>query len=219
MEPFQMLNMNLAERIVIETHDMPWQPSPAKGVERKMLEREAAESGRATSIVRYEAGSHFSTHTHSKGEEIFVLDGVFSDEHGDYPAGSYIRNPTGSSHAPFSKLGCTLFVKLGQFKDTDSEQVNINTNNAPWLQGQGGLTVMPLHEFEGQNTALVKWPKNERFAPHKHYGGEEILVLSGTFMDEHGEYPTHSWLRNPHLSHHFPFVKEETIILVKVGHL
>ncbi|MDX8382410.1 MAG: cupin domain-containing protein [Ghiorsea sp.] len=214
-----MLNMNLAERIVIETYDMPWQPSPAKGVERKMLEREASESGHATSLVRYAAGSRFSTHTHSQGEEIFVLDGVFSDEHGDYPAGSYIRNPAGSSHAPFSELGCALFVKLGQFKDADTKQVNINTNNTPWLQGQGGLTVMPLHEFEGQNTALVKWPKNEKFAPHQHYGGEEILVLSGIFMDEHGEYPKHSWLRNPHLSHHFPFVKEETIILVKVGHL
>jgi len=211
--------MNLAERIVLNTDDMTWSASPAEGVERKLLEREDTESGRATSMVRYAAGSNFLPHRHPKGEEIFVLEGVFSDEHGDYPAGSYIRNPAGSSHAPFSERGCTLFVKLGQFKDGDTASVNINTTNTPWLQGQGGLMVMPLHEFEGQSTALVKWPNNERFLPHKHYGGEEIVVLSGTFMDEHGEYPQYSWLRNPHLSQHFPFVKEETVILVKVGHL
>lgn len=214
-----MLNMNLSERVIIETHAMPWQQSPMQGIERKLLEREHAESGHATSIVRYAAGSHFSSHTHPKGEEIFVLEGVFSDETGDYPAGSYIRNPAGSSHAPFSELGCTLFVKLGQFDEADTDSVHINTNDTPWLQGQGGLVVMPLHEFEGKSTALVKWPANERFAPHKHFGGEEILVLSGVFMDEHGEYPTHSWLRSPHLSQHFPSVKEETVILVKVGHL
>ncbi len=214
-----MLNMLFSERVVIETHDMAWIQSPRAGITRKLLEREHAESGHATSIVRYAAGAHFSTHSHPKGEEIFVLEGVFSDKNGDHPAGSYIRNPEGSSHAPFSELGCTLFVKLGQCKAGDTESICINTNTTHWLQGQGGLQVMPLHAFEGESTALVKWPAHERFAPHKHFGGEEILVLSGTFMDEYGEYPTHTWLRNPHLSQHFPFVKEETVILVKVGHL
>ena len=61
--------------------------------ERKLLEREEAERGRATSIVRYAAGAAFNTHEHPLGEEIFVLEGVFSDENGDYPAGTYIRNP------------------------------------------------------------------------------------------------------------------------------
>lgn len=68
-------------------------------------------------------------------------------------------------------------------------------------------------------TALVKWPKDERFIPHKHWGGEEIFVLEGVFMDEYGNYPKGSWMRSPHLSEHFPFVKEETIIFVKTGHL
>ena len=78
---------------------------------------------------------------------------------------------------------------------------------------------MPLHSFEGEHTALVKCPENERFLPHRHFGGEEILVLSGTFRDEHGDYPTLTWLRSPHMSEHYPFVKEETIIWVKTGHL
>ena len=212
-------NLDMSRIVVINHHDQEWQASPMAGVKRISLEREAAESGHVSSIVQYAAGSHFSEHFHPQGEEIFVLEGVFSDENGDYPAGSYLRNPPGSHHAPFSEGGCTLFVKLNQFKQGDQTQLAINTNEQPWLQGQGGLTVMPLHEFEGSSTALVRWPAGERFAPHKHWGGEEIMVLKGEFKDEHGSYPKGTWIRSPHLSQHFPFVDEETIILVKVGHL
>ena len=211
--------MNFARRIVIATADQSWQASPMTGVERKPLARENVESGHATSIVRYAPGSRFDYHSHPLGEEIFVLEGVFSDENGDYPAGTYLRNPPGSGHAPFSTLGCILFVKLCQFSLDDKETVRINTTSQPWLPGQGGLKVMPLHSFEGQSTALVHWPANEVFAPHRHFGGEEILVLCGTFMDELGEYPRHTWIRSPHMSQHHPFVKEETMILVKTGHL
>ena len=212
-------NLDMSRIVVINHHDQEWQASPMAGVKRISLEREAAESGHVSSIVQYAAGSHFSEHFHPQGEEIFVLEGVFSDENGDYPAGSYLRNPPGSHHAPFSEGGCTLFVKLNQFKQGDQTQLAINTNEQPWLQGQGGLTVMPLHEFEGSSTALVHWPAGERFAPHKHWGGEEIMVLKGEFKDEHGSYPKGTWIRSPHLSQHFPFVDEETVILVKVGHL
>ncbi|MGH1462711.1 MAG: cupin domain-containing protein [Neptuniibacter sp.] len=214
-----MLNMDFTQRVIINTHEMEWLPSPAKGVERKPLAREDKESGHATSIVRYAPDSKFAEHFHPNGEEIYVLEGVFSDETGDYPAGSYIRNPPGSSHAPFSKEGCVIFVKLEQFSPDDSETVRINTSKAQWLPGQGKLEVMPLHSFETQHTALVKWPAGERFIPHSHFGGEEVLVLSGTFIDEFGRYPAGSWIRSPHMSEHCPFVEEETIILVKTGHL
>ena len=214
-----MLNMNFAERIVIEAAAQDWQPSPAAGVWRKPLAREYREQGHATSIVRYEPGSRFNTHPHPKGEEILVLEGVFSDETGDYPAGTYLRNPPGSSHAPFSEQGCVIFVKLDQFDESDQATVRINTQQTDWLPGQGGLQVMPLHDYNGEHTALVKWPAGERFLPHRHWGGEEILVLSGEFQDEHGVYPPLSWIRSPHLSEHHPFVTKETVILVKTGHL
>ena len=214
-----MLNMNFSERVVIDTQQQPWLPSPAQGVWRKPLEREAKESGHTSSIVKYDAGSQFATHPHPLGEEIFVLEGVFSDENGDYPAGSYLRHPPGSQHAPFSQEGCVILVKLNQFNPRDLDVVKINTQQTPWLQGIGGLQVMPLHEFEHEHTALAKWPKGETFQPHRHFGGEEILVLSGKFQDEQGEYPRHTWIRSPHMSGHFPFVEEETIILVKTGHL
>ncbi|WP_237445365.1 cupin domain-containing protein [Sinobacterium norvegicum] len=212
-------NMDFTSKVVINSAEQPWLESPMAGVERKPLARENRESGHATSIVRYQTGANFSAHQHPLGEEIFVLEGVFSDEHGDYPAGSYIRNPPGSSHSPFSKEGCVLFVKLNQFDRRDGEEVRVNTLEAAWRPGIGGLQVMPLHDFEGQHTALVKWPANEVFQPHQHFGGEEILVLSGQFEDQYGQYPVGSWIRSPHQSSHHPFVVEETVILVKVGHL
>jgi anti-sigma factor ChrR (cupin superfamily) len=211
--------MNFNKQVVCHSEIMEWQSSPAQGVLRKPLARENAESGHATSIVKYEAGSHFNEHSHPYGEEIFVLEGIFSDEHGDYPAGSYLRNPPGSKHSPFSTNGCTLFVKLNQFADKDDRAVNINTKETTWQQGIGGLQVMSLHGFATEHTALVKWPAGETFQLHQHFGGEEVLVLSGEFIDEHGRYEKGTWIRSPHLSMHHPYVEQETIILVKTGHL
>ena len=214
-----MLNMDFSQKVVIRSSEQDWMPSPAGGVSRKPLAREEAERGHATSIVRYEPGASFARHEHPLGEEIMVLEGVFSDESGDYGPGTYLRNPPGSGHAPFSKEGCVLFVKLHQFDPEDTKAVRVDTNSAPWLPGHGGLEVMPLHEFRHEHVALVKWPAAERFQPHRHFGGEEILVLDGEFCDEHGRYPAGTWLRSPHLSQHHPFVDEETVIWVKTGHL
>ncbi|GAA3921429.1 cupin domain-containing protein [Litoribacillus peritrichatus] len=214
-----MLNLNFEQRVVIDTESMGWVASPAPGVLRKPLARSDDEIGHVTSVVQYAAGSSFSAHKHPMGEEIFVLDGVFSDETGDYGKGTYLRNPPGSFHTPFSKEGCVIFVKLNQFDVQDTKEVRIDTTKANWLPGIGGLQVMSLHAFEHEHVALVKWPAGEVFQPHRHFGGEEILVLSGMFQDEHGAYQQGSWIRSPHMSQHHPFVHEETVILVKTGHL
>lgn len=213
------LNLQLDQQVVIYTAEMEWQGSPSDGVLRKPLEREFAEHGRTTSIVKFLPGASFSEHSHPLGEEILVLEGIFSDENGDYPAGTYIRNPPGSKHSPFSKEGCTLFVKLDQFDPLDIEPVVIDTNKCTMQPGIGGLKVLSLHSYGTQGSALVYWPAGETFQPHRHWGGEEILVLSGEFKDEHGSYPKGSWLRSPHHSEHFPFVEQETLIYVKTGHL
>jgi anti-sigma factor ChrR (cupin superfamily) len=212
-------NMDLSLQVVIDTNIAEKISSPSSGVERIPLEREEAESGRTTSVVTYLPGASFNKHNHPLGEEIFVLDGIFSDEYGDYPSGTYLRNPPGTSHAPFSELGCTLLVKLHQMDPTDKSKVIINTNKEQWRAGHGNLEVMPLHSFNTEGVALVKWPKGEKFLLHKHYGGEEIFVLKGEFIDEHGKYPKGTWIRSPHLSTHHPYVEEETIIYVKTGHL
>lgn len=212
-------NLDFTQNLWIDTNQEEWLESPSKQVLRIPLEREGKESGHTTSIVQYEAGARFPQHPHPLGEEILVLDGILSDEQGDYPAGTYLRNPPGSFHTPFSKEGCKLFVKLNQFDSHDKQVVRVDTHATQWLPGQGNLQVMPLHKFGATSTALVKWPAGEKFQPHRHYGGEEIFVLSGEFMDEHGVYPAGSWIRNSHLSSHLPYVKEETVIFVKVGHI
>lgn len=219
MTDSMLLNMDFSRAVSVLTTDQQWVKSPADGVSRVSLEREAAESGHTTSFVKFEPGSYFPEHNHPRGEEIFVIEGTFSDETGDYPAGTYIRNPPGSKHKPFTKDGCKLFVKLDQFQQDDHRHIVKKWAEIEWQPGIGNLQVTNLHTFNGESTALVFWPQNEKFQPHTHWGGEEIVVLKGRFIDEHGEYPRGSWLRNPHMSKHFPYVEEETLILVKVGHL
>lgn len=215
------LNCNFDQRAVVLPEQYHFVASPLPGVSRMMLDRAGGEVARATSIVRYAPGSGYSSHTHDGGEEILVLDGVFSDEHGDYPAGSYLRNPPGTAHQPFSRDGCTLLVKLWQFAGTDQQSLAINTRQQQWRPGLvPGLSVLPLHEHDGVSTALVRWAPNTQFNRHIHVGGEEILVLEGLFCDELGQYPAGSWLRNPRYSQHSPFTGEQgALIYVKVGHL
>lgn len=214
------LHADLSQRVVIESESLDWVDSPMVGVQRRMLERDGEEVARATSIVRYAPNSHFSAHTHGGGEEFLVLDGIFSDENGDYPAGTYIRNPVGSTHTPFSKKGCTILVKLWQMHPDDQQRVAIATKESPWANGLvKGLQVMPLHSYGTENVALVKWDVGTYFQPHMHLGGEEIFVVYGVFEDEFGAYPKGTWLRNPSGSRHMPFSKSGCLIYVKVGHL
>jgi anti-sigma factor ChrR (cupin superfamily) len=215
-------NADFEQRVVVPpVAATDWQQSPEPGVHRHRLDRIGDEVARATSIVRYDAGARFARHVHGGGEEFLVLDGTFSDEHGDHPAGTYMRNPPGTSHAPFSRAGCTLFVKLWQFAPGDDASVRIDTPRAAWRPGLvPGLAVLPLHEFDGVSTALVRWAPDTRFNTHSHPGGEEILVLEGLFRDEQGEYPAGTWLRSPRWSRHTPFTGSEgALIYVKVGHL
>ncbi len=214
-----MLNMQFDQSVVVDTGEMEWEASPMEGVWRKSLVREAPEHGLTTSLVRFDAGSHFSAHLHPKGEEILVLEGVFSDEHGDYPAGTYIRNPPASKHAPGSEPGCVLLVMLDQFDATDDTATHIDTNATEWFPGEDGIKVMPLHYFETEMVALYKWPAGTKCEPHPHFGGEEVFVLSGTLLDEYGRYPAGTWLRTPHNSEHCPYVEEETVIWIKTGHM
>ena len=216
------LNADFSKRVVIRPDDYQWVDSPMPGVERMMLDRIGDEVARATSLVRYAPGSTFSEHVHSGGEEFFVLEGEFGDEHHSYPTGTYVRNPIGTSHTPkVGEQGCIILVKLQQFAADDRAQIVTHTNRARWSPGLvPGLTVLGLHEFAGEHVALVRWAPGTSFNPHKHWGGEEVFVIEGVFFDEHGEYPAGSWIRSPHLSEHTPFTKAEgALIYVKVGHL
>ncbi len=214
------INSDFTTRAIVHADQAEWIASPSIGVERKMLDRIGDEVARATSIVRFNPGGTFPTHIHGGGEEFIVLEGTFSDENGDFGPGSYVRNPVGTSHAPHTRDGCTIFVKLWQFQDGDTESVEIDTHTAAFAPGTvDGLSVLPLHQFKTESAALVRWQPGTHFNRHTHFGGEEIYVLEGTFQDEFGTYPTGTWIRNPHRSVHTPFSDEGCLIYVKVGHL
>ena len=214
------LNADLSQRVTLDSSTLDWLPSPMAGVERRMLDRRGGELARATSIVRYAPGRHFERHSHPGGEEILVLEGTFADDQGHYPAGSYLRNPVGSSHAPYSETGCTIFVKLQQMHPDDQQRVLIDTRLGSWRPGLvAGLAVQPLHGFGSEQVALVRWAPGTLFQPHIHVGGEEILVLEGVFQDEFGTYPAGTWLRNPPGSMHRPWSESGCTIWVKTGHL
>jgi anti-sigma factor ChrR (cupin superfamily) len=214
------LNADLSQRAVVYSEELPWVPSPLPGVDRRMLERDGEEVARATSVVRPPPGNSFDAHTHGGSEEFFVLEGVFSDEHGDFGPGMYVRNPPGSRHTPRSAPGCTILVKLRQMDQDDQEHVRIDTTAAPWQPGPvAGASVMPLFERGHEKVALWRLTPGTRLARHDHPGGEETFVLEGVLEDERGRYPKGAWLRNPPGSAHQPFSTDGCLLYVKNGHL
>ncbi len=220
MPDVTQLNSDFSRRVVIDTAAEPWIGSPQPGVERRLLDRLGGEVARATSLVRYAPGSSFSDHVHGGGEEFLVLEGVFSDERGDYPAGTYVRNPPGSKHRPFSRGGCTLFVKLHQFAKSDLQRVVIDTTTANWsVASEAGLSRVVLHQHRDEKVALVRFAPGARLPDDPHPGGEEVLVLEGVLSDEAGDYPAGTWVREPAGSAHAPFSREGCVIYVKEGHL
>lgn len=189
-------NSNFSQRAVVHAADEPWVASPMAGVDRRILDRIGDEVARATSIVRYAPGSHFSSHVHTGGEEFLVLDGVFSDEHGDFPAGSYIRNPPESSHTPGSEPGCTILVKLWQFDLADRTHVRVDTNKMRFMPDRDGAEIMPLFSDGHEDVALERWTPGATVnldAPD----GLELLVLDGSFEEGGDTFRKDSWLRLP----------------------
>ena len=217
------LNADFSQLVVLHTDAMDWQASPSPSVWRKRLDLAgAAEASRVTSVVRYDAASAFPEHPHPDGEEILVLEGVFSDEHGDYPAGSYLLNPEGFSHAPFSREGCVLFVKLRQYPGRARRQIIVDTNTARWqARPTPGVEAMTLYEEAGYPEAmrLVRLAPGTTTPAHDHPGGEEVFVLAGGFADEHGSYRAGSWVSYPPGSRHALASKQGCTLYVKAGHL
>ena len=192
------LNADFTMRAVVHGSRIPWVPSPIQGVERRMLDRIGDEVARATTIVRYAPGSHFSAHTHGGGEEFLVLAGVFTDEDGDFPTGSYVRNPPTSRHTPRSAPGCTILVKLCQFDPEDRTQIRLNTEERPFVAapGRSGVEIKPLFQDAHETVRLERWaPATKVRLPSP--GGLELFVLSGGFTEGTETFEPYSWLRLP----------------------
>ena len=192
------LNADFNARVVVHSGQLDWQSSPMPGVDRRMLDRIGGEVARATTIVRYAPGSSFSEHTHTGGEEFIVLEGVFQDEHGDFPAGSYIRNPPTSAHTPGSAPGCVIFVKLWQFDPDDRTQVMIDMNKMEAIPAANrpGVAVMPLFQDTRETVRCENWEAGADVKIDLPQGGE-FLVLDGSFDEGGDTLGQGSWLRLP----------------------
>lgn len=178
--------------------EIEWTPSPEPGVQRRMLERIGDEVARATTIVRFDPGSRFAPHVHHGGEEFIVLDGVFQDESGDFPAGSYIRNPPGSRHTPASEPGCTILVKLWQFDPDDRTHVRIDTTRMAALPDceRAGISITPLFRDAREDVRIEHWSAGQEIALRPG-GGIELFVLAGGFEQAGERFGEHGWLRLP----------------------
>jgi anti-sigma factor ChrR (cupin superfamily) len=184
---------------VIRPEDYDWVASPASGVDRMMLDRIGEEVARATTIVRFAPNSAFDAHTHGGGEEYLVLDGVFSDEAGDYPAGTYVRNPIGTAHRPHIGPGR---------RDDPREAAPVRRAPIPsrWSStradavrriGTPGVEVHAASRRADRNGGVERWRAGCLDACRRHEGGQEVFVLEGVWEDEHGRYPAGTWVRNP----------------------
>ncbi|MCI5112361.1 MAG: cupin domain-containing protein [Marivita sp.] len=189
------LNADFTKRVVVHAGDAPWIASPMPGVDRRMLDRIGDEVARATSIVRYAPGSAFSAHTHTGGEEFLVLEGVFQDEHGDYPVGTYVRNPPTTSHTPGAAEGCTIFVKLWQFDLEDRTQFRRDID-AQLGSVQNGIARAELHRDAREVVSYVVLEPGAELTEDA-TGGIELLVLEGAVWEGADDLVPWSWLRLP----------------------
>jgi len=220
------LNADFSRPAAMDTAKMDWQASPSPTVWRKRLDLVDGEFSRVTSVVRYDPDSAFHEHGHPQGEEIFVLDGVFSDEHGDYPAGTFLLNPAGFRHAPFSKDGCVIFVKLCQFAGEDRAHIVVDSNTASWRSVSPGVDELPLYSDD-------RYPEDIRLlrlgpgailpdpfiCPKVAPQGMEIFVVSGELTEGDETLGAGAWLREPRGTTRQFTAATTTTVYLKRNHL
>ncbi len=216
------INADYLESVVMRTTAMDWQESPSPKVSRKRLDLSGPrEHGRVTSIVRYDRSSKFPPHPHPDGEEILVLDGVFSDQNGDFSAGTFLLNPEGFEHAPFSNEGCMLFVKLRQYPGGNRKQVNINMLDATWQDiGNGHSSLMLYEESDHpERIEMMRLELDSELKIQSGAGGAELFLLSGALENSGECFSTGDWLRWPTQEDRVFTAIDTVTVYVKTGHL
>lgn len=215
------VNADFSKRVLMHGDSLAWEESPMKGVDRRRLDRVDSENERVTTIVRYAPESHFSQHVHTGGEEFIVLEGVFQDDYGDWPAGSYIRNPPLSKHTPGSAPGCTIFVKLWQFDPDDRTFIHANRHKLGTVadRNRAGVNVSPLYKDDKENVCFEQWEAGASVNIDAS-GGAEVFVLEGGFRQADDDLRQHSWLRMP-VGSKLPAIAgpEGASVWIKTGHL
>jgi anti-sigma factor ChrR (cupin superfamily) len=151
-----------------------------------------------------------------------VLEGIFSDEQGDYPAGTYVRNPPGSMHSPRTAPGCTILVKLRQMPGAESRRVIIDTARGVWersdTEGHQSQLLYASPET-GERVTLEKLAAGTTLPSTQCDGGEEIFLLTGTLADDYGRYGAGTWIRSPAGARSKFGSQEGAVFWAKRGHL
>ncbi|WP_372675370.1 MULTISPECIES: cupin domain-containing protein [Pseudomonadota] len=213
------VNADFSQRALVRFDESEWVDSPMPGVRRRMLDRIGGEVARATTIVCFAPGSAFSAHTHDGGEEYLVLDGTFQDEDGDFPTGSYVRNPPTSSHTPAAQDGATILVKLHQFDAADRTQVQIDSGKVDWSEPAPGVETLELHEDDREYVSMERWePGTARSLDAS--GGLEVFVIEGSLADGVDTLGPWDWLRLPVGSTFEATAGDDGVrVWLKTGHL
>ncbi len=212
------LNADCDRRVVIDPADRQF----VEGWNGQVCLLESLPDQRESLFLKLLPGVGLSPEASRKDREILVLEGAVEVGGREWSKGSYLRlaGDLGDHGISAREEGALLFVKIGTFPEEDRRSIGIATAESSWSPGLvEGLSVLPLFSDGTANTALVRWAPGTVFQPHRHFGGEEILVLSGVFEDEYGAYPEGSWYRAPHMSRHHPFSTRGCTIFVKTGHL
>lgn len=89
------------ERVIIDTKAAQWLDFPARGATILHLYKnvDGIETARIGNVYPHRK---LPRHTHSIGEETFVLEGALIDEYATYSAGVWFRMPCDCPHAPYT---------------------------------------------------------------------------------------------------------------------
>lgn len=214
-----MINMDFTKRLVLDTNTVDWQQTGIDGVTIKPLAIQDDILGHLTAMIRYNDESIYTRKERSKGEELLVLAGTFSANTGDYPTGTYYRNPRSVMQMPFSQRGCIVFAKLNQVSPNDEQKVVKDVYTGDWIDSENGVKMQLLCHYEQEQTLMVKWPKGYSHAGESNIRGAEVFIISGELIDDLGSYKAGTWLRTAGAPFFNARADKETVAFVKYGHL
>ena len=214
-----MINMDFTKRVVVDTNTISWQETGVDGVKIKPLTIQDDELGHLTAMLRYSDQAVYTRKERSKGEELLVLAGTFSAGSGDYPTGTYYRNPRSTMQMPFSQRGCIVFAKLNQIRSNDEKRVVKDVYTGKWVDSENGVKMQLLSHHENEQTLMVKWPKGYFHVGESNIQGAEVFVISGELIDDLGRYSAGTWLRASGVPFFNARTDKETVAFLKYGHL
>lgn len=215
----QKINENLLTRTAVLYNSLTWYPTIYTGISFGCFESDQeVQEHPVTMLTKFEPGGFFELHGHPGGEEILVLEGTFKDERGVHPPGTYMLNPEGFIHLPYSEEGCLTFVKLRQHGGKTRQQIRVNIFDLP---GQPGvipeIQVKPIYEQIDypEKVWIEQWQPGTSLSQVVETEVKEIFVIQGTWSDELGDYPPYSWVRYSPNCPYQPASKDGCLLYVK----